>query len=164
MNYRIGLTRITGYAFTIRLRGTPREATMPATLLPTESYSITIRVEIQSKPGMLGKVTTSIGDAGGDIGAVDLSGVGKGTVTRDITVSTRGVENAQEIIRAVQKVTGVKIINVSDRTFLKHIGGKIEISGKISVKTREDLSMAYTPGVVRVPLPGGPPPRSPGVE
>jgi len=123
---------------------------MPATLLPTESYSITIRVEIQNKPGMLGKVTTSIGDAGGDIGAVDLSGVGKGTVTRDITVRARGVEHAQEIVRAVQKVTGVKIINVSDRTFLKHLGGKIEISGKIPVKTRNDLSMAYTPGVARV--------------
>src|SRR3972149_4026322 len=65
---------------------------MPATVLPTESYSITIRVEIQNKPGMLGKVTTSIGDAGGDIGAVDLSGVGKGTVTRDITVRARGGE------------------------------------------------------------------------
>src|SRR3990170_647893 len=123
---------------------------MPAKLLPTESYSITMRVEIQNRPGMLGKVTTSIGDAGGDIGAVDLSGVGKGTVMRDITVRARGVEHAQEIIKAVQKVPGVKIINVSDRTFLKHLGGKIEISGKIAVKTRNDLSMAYTPGVARV--------------
>ena len=123
---------------------------MPAMLLPTESYSITMRVEIQNRPGMLGKVTTSIGDAGGDIGAVDLSGVGKGTVMRDITVRARGVEHAQEIIKAVQKVPGVKIINVSDRTFLKHLGGKIEISGKIAVKTRNDLSMAYTPGVARV--------------
>jgi malate dehydrogenase (oxaloacetate-decarboxylating) len=123
---------------------------MPATLLPTESYSITIRVEIQSKPGMLGKVTTSIGDAGGDIGAVDLSGVGKGTVIRDITVLARGVEHAQEIIKAVHQVTGAKVVNVSDRTFLKHLGGKIEIRNKIPVKTRSDLSMAYTPGVARV--------------
>jgi len=123
---------------------------MPATLSPSESYSITIRVEIQNKPGMLGKVTTSIGEAGGDIGAVDLSGVGKGTVMRDITVRARGVEHAHEIIKAVRQVTEVKIVNVSDRTFLKHLGGKIEISNKIPVKTRNDLSMAYTPGVARV--------------
>jgi len=123
---------------------------MPANLLPSESYSITIRVEIQNRPGMLGKITTAIGEAGGDIGAVDLSGVGKGTVMRDITVRARGIEHAQEIIKTVRQVGGAKIVNVSDRTFLKHLGGKIEISNKIPVKTRNDLSMAYTPGVARV--------------
>ena len=117
---------------------------------PSESYSITIRAEIQNKPGMLGKVTTAIGNVGGDIGAVDLSGHGKGTVTRDITVRARGIEHAQEIINAVKAVPGVRIVNVSDRTFLKHLGGKIEIHNKIPVKTRNDLSMAYTPGVARV--------------
>jgi malate dehydrogenase (oxaloacetate-decarboxylating) len=123
---------------------------MPAILSPSESYSITMRVEILNKPGMLGKLTTTIGDAGGDIGAVDMSGVGKGTVMRDVNIRTRGLEHAQDLIRAVQKVAGVKIVNISDRTFLKHLGGKIEISGKIPVKTRNDLSMAYTPGVARV--------------
>ncbi len=123
---------------------------MATILSPSESYSITLRVEIQSKPGMLGKVTTAIGEVGGDIGAVDLSGHGKGTVTRDITIQARGLDHAQEIIGAVRRVQGVKIINVSDRTFLKHLGGKIEISNKIPVKTRNDLSMAYTPGVARV--------------
>jgi len=123
---------------------------MPAMLSPSESYSITMRVDIQNKPGMLGKLTTTIGDAGGDIGAVDMSGVGKGTVMRDVTIRARGVEHAQEIIKAVQQVSGVKIINVSDRTFLKHLGGKIELHGKIPVKNRNDLSMAYTPGVARV--------------
>jgi malate dehydrogenase (oxaloacetate-decarboxylating) len=123
---------------------------MATILSPSESYSITVRVEIHNKPGMLGKVTTAIGEVGGDIGAVDLSGHGKGTVTRDITVRARGIDHAQEIIGAVRQVQGVKIINVSDRTFLKHLGGKIEISNKIPVKTRNDLSMAYTPGVARV--------------
>jgi len=122
-----------------------------ATLLsPSESYSITMRVEIQNRVGMLGKVTTAIGEKGGDIGAVDLSGHGKGTVTRDITVRCRGVEHAQEIIAAVRAVSGVRIVNVSDLTFLKHLGGKIEVRNKIPVKTRSDLSMAYTPGVARV--------------
>src|SRR5512146_3467560 len=98
---------------------------------PSESYSITMRVEIQNKVGMLGKVTTAIGALGGDIGAVDLSGHGKGTVIRDITVKARGVEHAQEIIKAVRVVQGIKIVNVSDRTFLMHLGGKIEVHNKI---------------------------------
>ncbi len=123
---------------------------MATVLSPSESYSITIRAEIQNRPGMLGKVTTAIGSVGGDIGAVDLSGHGKGTVTRDITVRARGIEHAQEIINAVKSIPGVKVGNVSDRTFLKHLGGKIEIHNKIPVKTRNDLSMAYTPGVARV--------------
>ena len=117
---------------------------------PSESYSITMRLEILNKVGMLGKVTTAIGTLGGDIGAVDLSGHGKGTVIRDITVRARGVDHAQEIIKAVRGVQGIKIVNVSDRTFLMHLGGKIEVHNKIPVKTRSDLSMAYTPGVARV--------------
>ncbi|HEY5997247.1 MAG TPA: malic enzyme-like NAD(P)-binding protein [Candidatus Deferrimicrobiaceae bacterium] len=123
---------------------------MPAILTPSESYSITMRVEIENKPGMLGKLTTAIGEVGGDIGAVDLSGHGKGTLTRDITVRARDIEHAQEIIEGVKSVEHVKIINVSDRTFLKHLGGKIAIVNKIPVKTRADLSIAYTPGVARV--------------
>ena len=123
---------------------------MATTLSPSESYSITMRLEIQNKVGMLGKVVTAIGTAGGDIGAIDLSGHGKGTVIRDITARARGIEHAQEIINAMKQIPGVKVVNVSDRTFLMHLGGKIEIHNKIPVKTRNDLSMAYTPGVARV--------------
>ncbi|MBI5905949.1 MAG: NAD-dependent malic enzyme, partial [Deltaproteobacteria bacterium] len=123
---------------------------MPVLVKPSESYSITIRVDIQNKVGMLGKVTTAIGALGGDIGAVDLSGHGKGTVTRDITVRTRGIDHAQQVIDGVRALPGVKVVNVSDRTFLMHLGGKIEIHNKVPVKTRNDLSMAYTPGVARV--------------
>src|SRR5512134_1626221 len=104
---------------------------MPTLLSPSESYSITMRLEIQNKVGMLGKVTTAVGEAGGDIGAVDLSGHGKGVVMRDITVRARGIEHAHEIIEAVKRIGGVKIVNVSDRTFLIHLGGKIEINNKI---------------------------------
>ena len=123
---------------------------MATTFAPSESYSITMRLEIQNKVGMLGKVTTAIGEAGGDIGAVDLSGHGKGTVIRDVTARARGIDHAQEIINAVKAIPGVKVINVSDRTFLMHLGGKIEVHNKVPVKTRNDLSMAYTPGVARV--------------
>ena len=100
---------------------------------PNESYSITMRLEIQNKVGMLGKVTTAIGTAGGDIGAVDLSGHGKGTVIRDVTARARGIDHAQEIINTMKQIPGVKVINVSDRTFLMHLGGKI---GRASCRER----------------------------
>jgi malate dehydrogenase (oxaloacetate-decarboxylating) len=109
-----------------------------------------MRLEIQNKVGMLGKVTTAIGEVGGDIGAVDLSGHGKGTVVRDVTARANGIEHAQKIIDNVKAIPGVKVVNVSDRTFLMHLGGKIEVHPKVPIKTRNDLSMAYTPGVARV--------------
>ena len=114
------------------------------------SYSITIRVEIQNKIGMLGKVMSAIGKAGGDIGAVDIAGFGKDTVIRDITVNARDEAHNKLIVAAVEKLPGVKVVNVSDRTFLLHLGGKITVNSKAPIKTRADLSMVYTPGVARV--------------
>ncbi len=117
---------------------------------PSASYSLTVRLEIVNKPGMLGRVTSAIGKAGGDIGAIDLVVVGKSTITRDITFKARDEPHGQQVVDAIRAAQGVKVVNVSDRTFLMHLGGKIEVRGKMSVKTRDDLSMAYTPGVARV--------------
>jgi malate dehydrogenase (oxaloacetate-decarboxylating) len=117
---------------------------------PSASYSQTVRVEITNKPGMLGKVTSAIGKAGGDIGAIDLVEVGKTTKLRDISFKARDERHGQQIVDNIRAVSGVRVINVSDRTFLMHLGGKIEVKGKIPVKNRDDLSMAYTPGVARV--------------
>src|SRR5438309_7657110 len=117
---------------------------------PSASYSVTVRLEIDNKPGMLGKVTSAIGKAGGDIGAIDLVEVGKTTITRDLSVKASDERHAQQVVEKVRAVSGVRVVNVSDRTFLMHLGGKIEVKGKIAVKTRDDLSMAYTPGVARV--------------
>src|SRR5205823_1349028 len=117
---------------------------------PSASYSLTVRLEILNKPGMLGRVTSAIGKAGGDIGAIDLVVVGKSTITRDITFKARDEPHGQQVVDGIRAVQGVKVVNVSDRTFLMHLGGKIEVRGKMSVKTRDDLSMAYTPGVARV--------------
>src|SRR5438874_11892268 len=117
---------------------------------PSASYSVTVRLEIDNKPGMLGKVTSAIGKAGGDIGASDLVEVGKTTITRDLSVKASDERHAQQVVEKVRAVSGVRVVNVSDRTFLMHLGGKIEVKGKIAVKTRDDLSMAYTPGVARV--------------
>jgi malate dehydrogenase (oxaloacetate-decarboxylating) len=117
---------------------------------PTASHSLTIRLEIQNQPGMLGKVTSAIGKAGGDIGAIDLVEVRKKTIIRDLTFKASDERHGQQVVERLKAIEGVKVVHVSDRTFLMHLGGKIEIKGKIPVKTRDDLSMAYTPGVARV--------------
>jgi malate dehydrogenase (oxaloacetate-decarboxylating) len=121
-------------------------------VLPSASYSLTIRLQIKNKPGMLGRVASAIGDAGGDIGAIDIVESGRERVVRDLTVKARDSEHGQEIVTRVRHLPGVRIVNVSDRTFLLHLGGKIEIHNKVPIRTRDDLSMVYTPGVARVCL------------
>lgn len=117
---------------------------------PNASYSLTLRVKIHNRPGKLGAITTAIGKAGGDIEGIDIVSVGKDFLIRDITVNAASETHDQEILEAVGMIDGVEVINVSDRTFLMHLGGKIEMVSKMPLKTRSDLSMAYTPGVARV--------------
>jgi malate dehydrogenase (oxaloacetate-decarboxylating) len=119
---------------------------------PSASYSFTVRMGILNRPGMLGRVTSVIGKAGGDIGAVDLVEMTGDRVFRDMTVKARDSEHGQRIIDKLRKLPVVKISNISDRTFLMHLGGKIEVRSKVPIRTRDDLSMAYTPGVARVSL------------
>jgi malate dehydrogenase (oxaloacetate-decarboxylating) len=121
-----------------------------AATAPSASYSLTVRVEIDNEPGMLGRVTSAIGKGGGDIGAVDLVEVGKRTITRDISFKASGEQHGQQIVERLRALGHVRVVNVSDRTFLMHLGGKIEVKAKMAVRTRDDLSMAYTPGVARV--------------
>src|SRR5690348_6350552 len=117
---------------------------------PNEAYSITLRMRVKKQPGMLGSVSAAIGAVGGIIGAVDIVESTPSHTIRDITVSASSVEHAEQISAAVRAVPDVTLINVSDRTFLLHLGGKIEIHSKHPIATRADLSMAYTPGVARV--------------
>jgi malate dehydrogenase (oxaloacetate-decarboxylating) len=117
---------------------------------PSASYSLTMRVKYENRPGALGEVTTAIGRAGGDIGAIDIVSIGRDVMIRDITVNAHSVEHEEQIVKAVEAIDGVEVVNVSDRTFLMHLGGKIEVASKIPLKTRNDLSMAYTPGVARI--------------
>ena len=119
---------------------------------PSASYSFTVRMGILNRPGMLGRVTSVIGKAGGDIGAVDLVEMTGDRVFRDMTIKARDSEHGQRIIDKLRKLPVVKISNISDRTFLMHLGGKIEVRSKVPIRTRDDLSMAYTPGVARVSL------------
>ncbi|MGQ9508824.1 MAG: NAD-dependent malic enzyme [Thermodesulfobacteriota bacterium] len=117
---------------------------------PSPSYSIIMRVELLTKPGMLGKVTSAIGKAGGDIGAIDLVGFKKEITIRDITVSVADIKMGQRVVEKVKGIEGVRVVSVKDRTFMIHQGGKIEIKNKIALNSREELSMAYTPGVARI--------------
>jgi len=117
---------------------------------PSASYSVTLRVKLSSRAGTLGELTTTIGRAGGDIGAIDIISSTRESIIRDVTVNAASSAHGQAIIDAVNHIDGIEVINVSDRTFLMHIGGKIEVVSKMPLKTRDDLSMAYTPGVARV--------------
>ena len=117
---------------------------------PSASYTSTLRVKLANRPGTLGELTTAIGRAGGDIGAIDIVSASRGAMVRDITFTAGSIEHVEEIVEAARDVDGVEVVNVSDRTFLMHLGGKIEVVSKMPLKTRADLSMAYTPGVARV--------------
>jgi malate dehydrogenase (oxaloacetate-decarboxylating) len=120
---------------------------MPA---PSASYSITMRVHLEHDPLAIGRVTTAVGDAGGGVTAVDIVESSGETMVVDLTVNAADSEHADVITASVDAVEGARVHKVSDRTFLLHLGGKLEISPTVPLRTRDDLSMAYTPGVARV--------------
>jgi malate dehydrogenase (oxaloacetate-decarboxylating) len=119
--------------------------------LPTSAqFSFVLRVRIDHRPGMLGRVATAIGHAGGTIGSIDLVAIDDKHTLRDMTVDAAGTDHANAIVEAVNAVEGAEVLDATDRTFLMHVGGKIEQHNKHPLRTRDDLSMAYTPGVARV--------------
>ncbi|WP_119067407.1 NAD-dependent malic enzyme [Rubrobacter indicoceani] len=118
--------------------------------IPSASYSTTLRIEFPHRAGALGQILITVGEAGGMVGAVDIVRAGGETSVRDVTVNARDSEHAQSVVRAVEELPDVRVVNISDRTFLMHLGGKIEVNSKMQLRTRDDLSMAYTPGVARV--------------
>jgi malate dehydrogenase (oxaloacetate-decarboxylating) len=122
----------------------------PPGLQPSASYSFTMRIELRQLPGAFAQVAAAIGEQGAILGAIDLVRVDRGGVIRDVTISCVDAAHAERVVNAVRALDGVKVASVSDRTFLMHKGGKIEVVGKVPIKTRDDLSMAYTPGVGRV--------------
>ena len=116
---------------------------------PSAQYSLTIRIEIEDIPGMLGRVASAIGDAGGTIGAIELVEADQHLI-RDVTINTPDAEHWDEVTAAIEAIEGARVIDTTDRTFQMHVGGKIEQHNRHPLKTRDDLSMAYTPGVARV--------------
>jgi malate dehydrogenase (oxaloacetate-decarboxylating) len=117
---------------------------------PSAQYSIVLRVEIDHTPGALGEVASAIGHAGGVIGDIALVSVAGATLVRDITVSAGDQDAWETISTAITERAGARVLAITDRTFQVHEGGKLETTPKHPLKTRDDLAMAYTPGVARV--------------
>jgi malate dehydrogenase (oxaloacetate-decarboxylating) len=117
---------------------------------PSAQFSLTLRVEFDRRPGMLGLVATAIGDAGGSIGDIETIELGDVKAIREITVDTTDAEHGEAIAAIVDAIDGASLLETTDRTFELHRGGKLFTGLKTGIRTRDDLSMAYTPGVARV--------------
>jgi malate dehydrogenase (oxaloacetate-decarboxylating) len=117
---------------------------------PSASFSAAIRVRIENHPGAFARLAAAIGETGGLLGAIDLVRVEGSTKVRDVNVLADDEPHLDAIVAAVRSVEGVEVIHVSDRVFLAHLGGKLEVRPRLPLKTRDDLSMVYTPGVARV--------------
>ena len=121
-------------------------------MLPHTSagFAFTARCRIANEPGMLGRLTSRLGELGGDLRAIDIVRIESAYIIRDLTVLAASEQHAHSMVEALQHVEGIEVVEYSDRTFLAHLGGKISIESKIPLKTRDDLSMVYTPGVARI--------------
>lgn len=117
---------------------------------PSVSSSITVRLKVQARPTAVSELTTTIEHAGGIVTALDVTASGHEQIGVDVTCATRGEEHAGQIVAGLRALDGVEVDRVSDRTFLMHLGGKLSIESKVPIRTRDDLSMIYTPGVARV--------------
>ena len=116
----------------------------------THSYSLTIRAEIESTIGNFGRVMAAIGETGADIGGVDIVRSSKGSIIRDIAISTADAEQGQKVVGVLDALPGVTVISAHDRVTQAHVGGKMTMVNAAALTSRDDLSMAYTPGVARV--------------
>jgi len=120
------------------------------TAAPSISYSITIRLEVPAGGSAVGQLTGAVERAGGMITALDVTGSGTERLRIDVTCAASDTDHAQEIVRELEGLPDVEVHKVSDRTFLMHLGGTIQMDGKHPIRNRDDLSMVYTPGVARV--------------
>jgi len=117
---------------------------------PSVSYSITVRLEAPARGNAVSRLTHTVENAGGTVTALDVTASGHDRLRMDVTCAATGTAHAQSLVDAMSAVEGVTIHKVSDRTFLMHLGGKIEMASKVPIRNRDDLSMIYTPGVARV--------------
>jgi malate dehydrogenase (oxaloacetate-decarboxylating) len=118
--------------------------------VPSPGYSITVRVEAPASAGSTGELAAAIGEAGGGLTALDVVESHHDRMVVDVTIDAVDVAHADVITTAIGAVAGIEVRKVSDRTFLMHLGGKLEVRSKVSLRNRDDLSRAYTPGVARI--------------
>ena len=128
------------------------DSARPRPLPTSASYGITVRLYADPSPEVVGALATAVGAAGGLVTAIDVTESRHDRITIDVSCSAANGEHATEIVEALRAVAGVSVHRVSDRTFLLHLGGKISVESKVQLRTRDELSMAYTPGVGRVSL------------
>ncbi len=114
------------------------------------SNSVIVRLRLFNEVGVLNRVTQKISDLGGNIGAIDIVRPEPDALIRDITIFTHNPEHGEKLVDGLREIEDVEFISFSDRTFLAHLQGKIEINNRLPLSTRDDLSIAYTPGVARV--------------
>ena len=119
---------------------------------PSVSYSITVRLEVPARANVVSMLTSAVEAAGGVVTALDVAASGHERLRIDVTVAAIDSAHASRLTDALAGLDGVSIGKISDRTFLMHLGGKLEMQSKVPVRTRDDLSMIYTPGVARVCL------------
>ena len=124
----------------------------PSFLATSSGNAVTFRLRLTHRAGTLARVTSAIGKLRGNIGAIDIVAVEEGALVRDVTVETAGADHAAALSQRLQDIPGVELLSVSDRTLNLHEGGKIEVRGKLRIESRDQLSMAYTPGVARVSM------------
>src|SRR3954453_24215160 len=117
---------------------------------PSSSFSATVRLRLDDHPGSFARLAAAIAAAGGSLGAIALVRVERTTKVRDVVILAADAAHLDEIVAAVEQVEGTEVLHLSDRTFLLHAGGKIEVMPRTPLRTRDDLSRAYTPGVARV--------------
>ncbi|HVE94492.1 MAG TPA: NAD-dependent malic enzyme [Acidimicrobiales bacterium] len=117
---------------------------------PNASHSVLLRVDVPNAPGALGRLATAVGEAGGNIASVDIVETNGSRVVEEITIFAVDEQHVAEIRAAVEAADDVVVRSIRDRTFLMHLGGKIEVQSRAPLRSRDDLSMAYTPGVARV--------------
>jgi malate dehydrogenase (oxaloacetate-decarboxylating) len=118
--------------------------------IPLAAYSLRLRARLRNHPGVLGQLATALGTAGGSLMAIEIVATDGATVTRDLVVFCPSEGHASDVAAAATRVEGVEILEVEDRTFAWHEGGKLRIDAKSPLHDRDDLAMAYTPGVARV--------------
>jgi malate dehydrogenase (oxaloacetate-decarboxylating) len=118
--------------------------------VPGPGYAITARVEVPASASAAGDLTMAVGRAGGVVTAFDVVESHTATLVVDISCNALNEEHVGEITAALEALPGVRVRKVSDRTFLVHLGGKLEVQSKVTLRNRDDLSRAYTPGVARV--------------
>jgi malate dehydrogenase (oxaloacetate-decarboxylating) len=120
------------------------------TRLPSAGFSITIRIAVTADASSIGRLTTCVGEAGAIVTALDVVDSDTSHVLVDLTCDTADSAHADQVVKTLEELDGVDVRKVSDRTFLLHLGGKIEVSTKVALRNRDELSRAYTPGVARV--------------